>query len=244
MKSSNTCVFLKIESCRTVSSTLKKTRHLYESRVFQQEKAVVSTSPHFGFFLLQTPMDRKPPRSRALHEYEFQRAYKACVPCSRRKVKCQASGGEKCVRCIKKRIDCVFTSKKPWSRAPKDGQGSRGDYSREPEIDQRLVITLKADLYCSETSRSQSSPQDHIGTKDGHLPTSMLQKVVSNNKDAMDILFEAALREESQQTTAVPTPTLGPRRLTTTDSLQIWNACRFVKMGWFSAHEAMTLVDL
>lgn len=76
----------------------------------------------------------------------------------------------------------------------------------------------------------------------------MLQKVVSNNKDAMDILFEAALREESQQNTeqitTAPIPTLVPQRLTTTDALQMWNACRFVKMGWFSAHEAMTLVDL
>ncbi|KAJ5983126.1 hypothetical protein N7481_005225 [Penicillium waksmanii] len=76
----------------------------------------------------------------------------------------------------------------------------------------------------------------------------MLQKVVSNNKDAMDILFEAALREESQQNTeqitTAPIPTLVPQRLTRTDALQMWNACRFVKMGWFSAHEAMTLVDL
>jgi hypothetical protein len=76
----------------------------------------------------------------------------------------------------------------------------------------------------------------------------MLQKVVSNNQDAMDILFEAALREESQQntekTTTAPTPIPDPHRLTTTDALQMWNACRFVKMGWFSAHEAVTLVDL
>lgn len=73
----------------------------------------------------------------------------------------------------------------------------------------------------------------------------MLQKVVSNNKDAMDILFEAALREESQQNTeqeVAPAPV--PRPLTNTDALKIWNACRFVKMGWFTAHEAMSLVDL
>lgn len=212
---------------------------------FNKKKPSVSTSPHLRFFLLQTPMDRKPPRSRALHEYGFQRAYKACVPCSRRKVKCQASEGEKCVRCVKKRIDCIFTSKKPWSRAPKDGQGSRGGHPIcETEIDQRFdVFSLPVSIY-SKANRSQPSPRGRIGTKDDHLPTSMLQKVVSNNKDAMNILFEAALREDSQQTTAVPTPTLGPWRLTTTDAVQIWGACRFVKMGWFSAHEAMTLVDL
>ncbi|KAJ6129075.1 hypothetical protein N7512_001855 [Penicillium capsulatum] len=71
----------------------------------------------------------------------------------------------------------------------------------------------------------------------------MLQTVVSNNKDAMNLLFEAALREESQQAPAPERPLPGPARHST-DALSIWNACRFVKMGWFSAHEAVTLVDL
>lgn len=34
--------------------------------------------------------------------------------------------------------------------------------------------------------------------QDGGLPTSMLRRVVSNNKDVMDILFEAAPREDKQ----------------------------------------------
>ncbi|KAJ5085032.1 hypothetical protein N7532_009803 [Penicillium argentinense] len=217
------------------------------SRLF--EKAVVPASPQIGFSILHTPMDkRKPPRSRALHDYEFQRAYKACIPCSWRKVKCEPSEGEKCVRCSKKRIDCIFTSKKPWSRAPKDDQRSRRYPAREDIIhEQRSVIRAPSSTFLRpKASRSQSASHDHAGTKDGHLPTSMLQKVVSNNKDAMDILFEAALREESQQNTEqeTATPTPVPRPLATADTVQIWNACRFVKMGWFSAHEAMTLVDL
>lgn len=198
-------------------------------------------------------MDRKKlSRSRALHDYEFQRAYKACVPCARRKVKCEPGEGEKCLRCTKKRIDCTFTSKKPWSRASKDEPSMKGrDSQREKNAQLQMfaICIFIPDLYLfSKASRSRSTPHDQSGTKDGHLPTSMLQKVVSNNKDAMDILFEAALREESQQNTeqitTAPIPTLVPQRLTTTDALQMWNACRFVKMGWFSAHEAMTLVDL
>ena len=31
---------------------------------------------------------------------------------------------------------------------------------------------------------------------------------------------------------------------TTYETLQIWEACRFVRMGWFTAREAVTLVDL
>ncbi|GLI74176.1 hypothetical protein PoHVEF18_002410 [Penicillium ochrochloron] len=74
----------------------------------------------------------------------------------------------------------------------------------------------------------------------------MLQKVVSNNSDAMNILYEAALLEEGQhlvnQRPADPASCI-PRILSETDALRIWNACRFVKMGWFSSHEAITLVD-
>ena len=74
----------------------------------------------------------------------------------------------------------------------------------------------------------------------------MLQKVVSNNSDAMNILFEAALQEsESNNTTGDARITaLQSTQLTDADVLRIWNACRFVKMGWFSAHEAMKLMDL
>jgi hypothetical protein len=28
------------------------------------------------------------------------------------------------------------------------------------------------------------------------------------------------------------------------ETLQIWEACRFVKMGWFTAREAVTFIDL
>lgn len=73
------------------------------------------------------------------------------------------------------------------------------------------------------------------------LSTSVLQKVVSNNSDAMDILFEAALQESTQNTRD---PAQTAPELTDADVLRIWNACRFVKMGWFSAHEAMELMDL
>lgn len=30
----------------------------------------------------------------------------------------------------------------------------------------------------------------------------------------------------------------------TEDTLSVWDACRFVKMGWFTAREAVTFVDL
>lgn len=84
-------------------------------------------------------------------------------------------------------------------------------------------------------------------TRDGGLPTSMLQRVVSNNKDAMNILFEAALQEGQNVPSTRPTQGQAsqiPRNMGDSDTVQIWDVHRFVKMGWFTAKEAMTLVDL
>ncbi|KAJ5102189.1 hypothetical protein NUU61_004411 [Penicillium alfredii] len=103
---------------------------------------------------------------------------------------------------------------------------------------------------------ADESQGEHLPQTESHqdgLSTSVLQKVISNNKDAMNILFEAALQEESNEAGRQeerPNPrdiSSAPstiREVTEPDVLRIWNACRFVKMGWFSAHEAMVLVDL
>jgi hypothetical protein len=88
-----------------------------------------------------------------------------------------------------------------------------------------------------------SQPDD--ATHQSGLSPSVLQRMVSTNKDALNILFDTAIQEESSnisQTTdnlqsAVP-------QLTEAYAIRSWNACRFVRMGWFSAAEAMQLVDL
>lgn len=72
----------------------------------------------------------------------------------------------------------------------------------------------------------------------------MLRKVVSNNNDAMDILYEAAVHEDEQAISRAAPHIPQSLQVNDADSLRIWNACRFVKMGWFSAYEAMYLVDL
>lgn len=61
-------------------------------------------------------MDHAKRRGRGSLEYEYQRVYKACIPCAQRKVKCEASDNVRCRRCTNKNINCTFTSKKPWSR--------------------------------------------------------------------------------------------------------------------------------
>ena len=68
---------------------------------------------------------------------------------------------------------------------------------------------------------------------------------MSNNKDAFDALFDTALQEEANN----PHQIIGDSQTTVPDltdahAMRSWNACRFVRMGWFTATEAIQLVDL
>ncbi|KAJ5550063.1 hypothetical protein N7535_001994 [Penicillium sp. DV-2018c] len=106
------------------------------------------------------------------------------------------------------------------------------------------------------------------------LANSMMRTVVASGNDALNILFEAATAQEdnhaetSSESIAGP-PSAGPSTHVRTpgnyesafdpvarvvhpvqlsaasqDTLNVWEACRFVKMGWFSAREAVTFIDL
>lgn len=79
-----------------------------------------------------------------------------------------------------------------------------------------------------------------------HTPKSMIQQPISNDKDALNVLFEAIEHEQSLQETEQPISTSTPpsQACMKTTALDIWNAYRFVKMGWLSASEAMNLVEL
>lgn len=100
-----------------------------------------------------------------------------------------------------------------------------------------------------------------------------MRTVVASGNDALNILFEAATAQEDSNTDNTPepingAPSTGPSHVLTPgkydaafepvtrvirpvqlsnaaqDTLNIWEACRFVKMGWFTAREAVTFVDL
>ncbi|KAF2443636.1 C6 transcription factor-like protein [Karstenula rhodostoma CBS 690.94] len=114
------------------------------------------------------------------------------------------------------------------------------------------------------------SPPAHlrrVSTSQPDLSHSVMRTVVSSGSDALNLLFEAAhhrdalenqARVESQ---AQDTPrSAGPDGQPSSpftfkaqpvqmsqpsqETLRVWTTCRFVQMGWFSAHEAVTYVDL
>ena len=139
--------------------------------------------------------------------------------------------------------------------------------SGHSSIDRNGVVESPADpspahSYENTKHRSNSS-----------LSNSMMRTVVASGNDALNILFEAATAQEDSHTDNSPesvtgAPSTGPSNALTPgnydaafepitrvirpvqlsnasqDTLNIWEACRFVKMGWFTAREAVTFVDL
>jgi hypothetical protein len=118
------------------------------------------------------------------------------------------------------------------------------------------------------------SPHGHlrrISSSQPDLAHSVMRTVVSSGSDALNLLFEAAHHrdaidsQEQSGSQAYETPRSGPSgydngvpsspfhtfraqpvQMSTPspETLKIWTSCRFVQMGWFSAHEAVTYVDL
>lgn len=216
---------------------------------------------------------------------EFQRAYKACVPCRKRKARCEvevpADGGvpgPPCTRCRRALRECVFTEERAWKKqrlmeeSERRARRTRGDAPPRPSPPRVM---------------RRASPGDG---GDGPLAESMMRTVVASGNDALNLLFEAATREGAAAaappqgregfgaleggvaggggfaggvgaaetelgTYATPGSNVSgasgllapsPVQLSAAaeDVLDLWKCCRFVRMGWFTAREAVTYVDL
>jgi hypothetical protein len=74
----------------------------------------------------------------------------------------------------------------------------------------------------------------------------MMTAVVSHGNDAINLLFEAAQREESETSPTSPVLAKDPNSLPelSVELSDIWNAYRFVRMGWLSAVETVWLIDM
>jgi hypothetical protein len=97
------------------------------------------------------------------------------------------------------------------------------------------------------------------------MESAVVQTVVSSGRDALGLLFKAAEQQDTSDDSdkqqqpafaydspesaltsgAAPAP-IPPSALSkpSRETLETWNACRFVKQGWFSAREGVTYIDL
>ncbi|KAL4953972.1 hypothetical protein BDW69DRAFT_205481 [Aspergillus filifer] len=194
----------------------------------------------------------RPPRSRARTDYAFQRAYKACIPCRQRKVKCVVDNDPQrpCKRCRRMDLECRFSAKQPWSRRQIDAEDRNGtitdDQGQLRGRDEAPVFVAAA--VADRENEKTPSTSISAGLEDGGcISTTVLQKQVASANDALDILFDAAAHTQLDAHVRVRqnvTETVSPFDVRSEDNvLKIWEGCRFVKMGWFTAEEALLYTD-
>lgn len=125
-----------------------------------------------------------------------------------------------------------------------------------------LVPSLRAD---SAAQTQQSDNVSPTNSQDNILSETVLRTIVSNESDALRLLFRAAEQSDAQSprpsttdsqkspvikdhpsftnSTSAATGT-AQRRAISPSVTEVWNAFRFTKMGWFTAEEAVAYMDL
>ena len=204
-------------------------------------------------------------------EKEYQRAYKACIACRKRKAKCDlsTSGQPPCARCRREHRECIFPAERSGNLNKRQKLGAHEaehslDTSNEYSQDRTSLDFVASTGYHNNESSdtmSASPPGPRHGKKIG-LDDSVMRTVVSRGNEALDILFEAAAHQERAtasnvqvgSSTAPPQPppaSILPVRnqavslsSATAITLELWSNCRFVSQGWLSAEEAITYTDL
>ena len=204
-------------------------------------------------------------------EREYQRAYKACMACRKRKAKCDlgSSGQPPCARCRREHRECIFPAERSANPNKRqrvslhEAEHTRNTprrYSRN-QTPPELAPPTGYENGDSSNTMSASPPLPRIAKKLG-LDDSVMRTVVSRGNEALDILFEAAAHQERNSVSnaqsgqsAIPPPpqtlpvaAIGKQAAilssASADMLELWSSCRFVRQGWLSAQEAITYIDL
>lgn len=133
-------------------------------------------------------------------------------------------------------LECKFTEKVPWSRERRGSETTSTSDAVSQSSQQQPSAMLPVQAEPCIINRCSTSS------------TEILKQPVSNSNDALDILFKTARFDSgSSMSTISGCEMLQQKTLVEVpdpEAIRIWNACRFVKMGWFSASEAIDLVNL
>ncbi|KAJ4017844.1 hypothetical protein NW752_001752 [Fusarium irregulare] len=194
----------------------------------------------------------------------FKRSYVACVSCRARKARCVIKDNPPCAKCAREHRECHFDHR---PRAPKhrDAPKWTQDAPTRPVAQMPLP---------QETQTTNLSPQDGsgFGPSPNNSSQSLYDRVqstiVTGTTDALDFLSNAAGQRHSiaGSTPSQANPltnashSTGPKvvsggyngvgftitALSEPDDacLDMWDKCRFVRQGWFTAQEAVTYIDL
>ncbi|EXL42738.1 hypothetical protein FOCG_15183 [Fusarium oxysporum f. sp. radicis-lycopersici 26381] len=191
---------------------------------------------------------------------QFKRSYVACVSCRARKSRCIIKDNPPCAKCAREHRECRF-DRRP--RAPKHRDAPKWTRGNVVDAAPATQTVQAANPSPSEDLGFNSSPNN----TNHPLYNRVQSTIVTGTNDALDFLSTAA----GQHSIAGSAPSQGhpsashvqsdgPKvvsggsngvgfTITTLSEpddacLDMWDKCRFVRQGWFTAQEAVTYIDL
>ncbi|PNP46008.1 hypothetical protein THARTR1_10826 [Trichoderma harzianum] len=198
------------------------------------------------------------------------RAYQACVRCRRRKARClipdpPPGADPVCMRCKRERKECIFTAERSRKQSSRQASQAEGDESRTSneyttshngttgstsQWAQRSQTLLGHDgssshlLGSTATGQSKNSQQNDSSLSD--LTDRVTRTVVSNQSEALNLLFEAAEVYHAGDSAARPTAndaeSLDVNEDTNSVRTTRFNSARLSK-GWEWAYPAENVVQ-
>jgi hypothetical protein len=195
-------------------------------------------------------------------KHTFIRSYQACVPCRKRKVRCDLGdpgnpSDPPCRRCRREHKDCFFQD----LRTKKGGSSNNGEYphSSKRKRSETPIESAPAPAHTtSSASRLETfgevypstSVSTHLGTSispnDSATADRILHKEVHNANEALNLLYEAAAESQSGSDEAKASQNeLDASFSDKNDPNTVaWREFWCVKAGWMTDIEAKCYIDL
>jgi hypothetical protein len=194
-------------------------------------------------------------------KHTFIRSYQACVPCRKRKVRCDLGdpgnpSDPPCRRCRREHKDCFFQD----LRTKKGGSSKHSNSTHQVKRMRSETPTESINTQPRATSASRmdafgdvypstSSAGTHIGASispnDSATTDRILHKEVHNANEALNLLYEAAAESRSESDEGKKGQNFGIRSTDQDDSnTEAWREFWCVKAGWMTDTEARCYIDL
>lgn len=199
------------------------------------------------------------------------RAYKACLTCRKRKVRCDLgeSNQPPCQRCRRESRECTVPEERAWNKQTPgrgDSSGAAIDISHQGFSGPSFPRSTPASS--PRHPRPQENLQEaHAGidattqpghTSSGDLEDTIIRTAVTSGNDALGLLFRDVRSGHNVPSAGEPTPTQSQRPLTqqqvndhsrdpfvqASDNVKrAWSSSKLGHMGWLRAHEVVSLLD-
>lgn len=195
-------------------------------------------------------------------KHTFIRSYQACVPCRKRKVRCDLGdpgnpSDPPCRRCRREHKECYFQdlrTKKGGSskhnESPHSAKRMRSETPTESASNQELAPSASQLETFGEVYTSTTSTSTHLGTSispnDSATADRILHKEVHNANEALSLLYEAAAESRSASDEGKNAQNnFGTRLSDKNDPNTVaWREFWCVKAGWMTDIEARCYIDL